>query len=44
MKDAIKKIREAETEFKEKHTKLGNEIALFVVGQLMDRYEEEVSG
>ncbi len=40
MKDAIKKIREAEAEFKEKHTKLDNEIALFVVGQLMDSYEE----
>jgi lon-related putative ATP-dependent protease len=41
MKDAIKTIREAEAEFKEKHTKLDNEIALFVVGQLMDRYEEK---
>lgn len=41
MKDAIKRIREAETEFKEKHTKLDNEIALFVVGQLMDSYEEK---
>ena len=40
MKDAIKKIREAEGEFKEKHTKLDSEIALFVVGQLMDSYEE----
>ena len=41
MKDAIKHIREAEAEFKEKHTKLDNEIALFVVGQLMDSYEEK---
>ncbi|NLI80777.1 MAG: AAA family ATPase [Deltaproteobacteria bacterium] len=41
MKDAIKRIREAEAEFKEKHTKLDNEIALFVVGQLMARYEEK---
>ncbi len=41
MKDAIKKIREAEAEFKEKHTKLDNEIALFVVGQLIDGYEEK---
>jgi lon-related putative ATP-dependent protease len=41
MKDTIKKIREAENEFKEKHTKLDNEIALFVVGQLMDVYEEK---
>jgi lon-related putative ATP-dependent protease len=40
MKDAIKMIREAETEFKEKHSKLDGEIALFVVGQLMDSYEE----
>ncbi|HOI93455.1 MAG TPA: ATP-binding protein [Syntrophobacter fumaroxidans] len=40
MKEAIKQIREAEAEFKEKHTKLDNEIALFVVGQLMDTYEE----
>ncbi len=41
MKDTIKNIREAENEFKEKHTKLDNEIALFVVGQLMDSYEEK---
>ena len=41
MKDTIKKIREAENEFKEKHAKLDNEIALFVVGQLMDSYEEK---
>jgi len=41
MKEAIKKIREGENEFKEKHAKLDNEIALFVVGQLMDSYEEK---
>lgn len=41
MKEAIKKIREAENLFKEKHTKLDNEIALYVVGQLMDTYEEK---
>ncbi|GLI33600.1 Lon protease family protein [Desulforhabdus amnigena] len=41
MKEAIKRIREAENEFKEKHTKLDNEIALFVVGQLMDNIEEK---
>lgn len=41
MKDTIKKIREAENEFKDKHGKLDNEIALFVVGQLMDSYEEK---
>lgn len=40
MKEAIKKIREAENLFKDKHTKLDSEIALFVVGQLMDTYEE----
>ncbi len=41
MKDTIKKIHAIENEFKEKHTKLDNEIALFVVGQLMDSYEEK---
>jgi lon-related putative ATP-dependent protease len=41
MKETIKKIRVVENEFKEKHTKLDNEIALFVVGQLMDSYEEK---
>lgn len=41
MKETIKKIRTVEDEFKEKHTKLDNEIALFVVGQLMDSYEEK---
>ncbi|MHC1742479.1 MAG: Lon protease family protein [Syntrophobacteraceae bacterium] len=41
MKEAIKKIRLSEEEFKEKHTKLDNEIALFVVGQLMDQYEDK---
>ncbi|MBZ4659945.1 MAG: ATP-dependent protease [Desulfacinum sp.] len=41
MKAAIKRIREAETEFKEKHAKLDNEIALFVVGQLIEHYLEK---
>ena len=41
MKAAIKKIRKAESKFKEKHTKLDNEIALFVVGQIMDAYLEK---
>ncbi len=41
MKDAIKRIREAEAEFKEKHAKLDGEIALFVVGQLMEHYIEK---
>jgi lon-related putative ATP-dependent protease len=44
MKDAIKKIREAESEYKEKHTKLDNEIGLFVVGQLMEHYLEKYEG
>jgi len=41
MKEAIKKIRDAEAEYKEKHSKLDNEIALFVVGQLMEGYVEK---
>ncbi|MCU0589298.1 MAG: AAA family ATPase [Syntrophobacteraceae bacterium] len=41
MKEAIKRIRVSEEEFKEKHTKLDNEIALFVVGQLMDSCEDK---
>lgn len=48
MKDAIKEIRKAEEAFKEKHSKLDNEIAMFVVEQLIEHYlddfteEEEV--
>jgi lon-related putative ATP-dependent protease len=41
MKDAIKKIREAEARFKEKHVKLDNDIASFVVDQVMDAYVEK---
>ena len=41
MKETIKKIREAESEFKESHNKLDNEIAMFVVGQLMEPFEEK---
>jgi lon-related putative ATP-dependent protease len=45
MKDAIKRIREHEAEFKEKHGKLDREVALFVVGQhleaLTEKYKDE---
>lgn len=41
MKEAIKKIREAEEYFKEKRNKLDGEIAMFVVGQLMEAYIEK---
>ncbi len=40
MKETMKMIQEAEGEFKERHAKLEKEIALFVVGQLMDGLEE----
>lgn len=45
MKEAIKRIREHEAEFKEKHGKLDREVALFVVGQhleaLTEKYKDE---
>lgn len=45
MKMAIKQIRDAEAKFKKKHTKLDNEVVLFVVEHLMEslmeKYEEE---
>jgi len=41
MKEAVKKIREAEGAFKDKHRKLEGEIALFVVGQIMETYLEK---
>jgi lon-related putative ATP-dependent protease len=41
MKVAIKRVREAEAEFKEKHKKLDNQIALFVVEHLMEKYLEK---
>jgi lon-related putative ATP-dependent protease len=45
MKEAIKRIREHEAEFKEKHGKLDREVALFVVGQhleaLSEKYKDE---
>jgi lon-related putative ATP-dependent protease len=44
MKEVMKRIHQIEGDFKEKHTKLDNEIALFVVGQLMDKFEEKYEG
>ena len=44
MKEAVKKIREVEGEMKEKHNKLDGEIALFVVRQFMDGFEEKYKG
>jgi len=41
MNDAIKEIRKAETGFKEKHSKLDAEIAMYVVGHLMETLEEQ---
>ncbi len=41
MKSDIKRIREAEAEFKKKHTKLDNEVALFVVEHLVESYLEK---
>jgi lon-related putative ATP-dependent protease len=41
MKGAIKRVREAEAEFREKHKKLDNQIALFVVEHLMEKYLEK---
>jgi lon-related putative ATP-dependent protease len=45
MKEAIKKIREAEARFKEKHVKLDSEIAMFVVEQVteasLEKYQNE---
>jgi len=41
MNDAIKEIRKAEAAFREKHSKLDAEIAMYVVGHLMETLEEE---
>jgi lon-related putative ATP-dependent protease len=41
MSDAIKEIRRAEAAFREKHGKLDGEIAMYVVGHLMETLEEE---
>jgi len=41
MKGAVKKIREAEASYKEKHSKLEGEIALYVIGEIMESYLEK---
>ncbi|MBW1974091.1 MAG: AAA family ATPase [Deltaproteobacteria bacterium] len=41
MKEAIKKIRDLENQFREKRNKLDSEIALFVVGQILETYLEK---
>ena len=41
MNDAIKEIRKAETAFRDKHSKLDAEIAMYVVGHLMETLEEQ---
>jgi lon-related putative ATP-dependent protease len=41
MNDAIKEIRKAETAFRDKHGKLDAEIAMYVVGHLMETLEEQ---
>jgi lon-related putative ATP-dependent protease len=41
MNDAIKEIRKAEAAFREKHSKLDSEIAMYVVGHLMETLEEQ---
>jgi lon-related putative ATP-dependent protease len=41
MNEAIKEIRKAEAAFREKHSKLDSEIAMYVVGHLMETLEEE---
>ena len=45
MKEAVKKIREAEASYKEERHKLDGQVALFVVGQIMepclDKYKDE---
>ncbi len=41
MKEAIRKIRELEGQFREKRNKLDSEIALFVVDQLFESYIEK---
>jgi len=41
MKEAVKKIREAEASFKEEHRKLESEVALYLVGQIMEPYQDK---
>ncbi len=44
MKEAVRRIREAEGSFKEEHRKMENEVALYVVGQIMEPYQEKYQG
>lgn len=41
MKEMVKKIREAETSFKEEHHKLESEVVLYLVSQIMEPYQEK---
>lgn len=41
MKEAVRKIREAEASFKDEHRKLESEVALYLVGQIMEPYQEK---
>jgi lon-related putative ATP-dependent protease len=41
MNDAIKEIRKAETAYRDKHSKLDAEIAMYVVGHLTETLEEQ---
>jgi lon-related putative ATP-dependent protease len=44
MNEAIKEIRKAEAAYREKHSKLDAEIAMYVVGHLMESLEEQFKG
>jgi len=39
MKEAVNRIREAEASFKEEHHKLQSQVALYVVGEIMEPYQ-----
>ena len=41
MKETVKKIRDAEASFKEEHHKLESEVASYLVGQIMETYQEK---
>jgi lon-related putative ATP-dependent protease len=41
MKQAVRKIREAEASFKERHREMESEVALYVVGQIVEPYQEK---
>jgi lon-related putative ATP-dependent protease len=41
MNDAIKEIRKSEAAFRDKHSRLDSEIAMYVVGHLMETLEEQ---